>query len=155
MAECPDVLDYAPQNWGLLHYDAQNPAVLHYSPTDYQVNRVLQNNPQWLMGRIYIAKNLMVQADIQAIRYEAFYHDLSDQPVSSGSISAGNITPLVTDDPRWTPDTEGYNFGFEAPAACFPNPGRVEVVVEFTPHSTAQFTQKWNIPVEHNPSLSP
>ena len=154
MTECPDVIDFAPQNPGCLDYDYQNPGILDYSPTDFQVNRVLQNNPQWLMGRIYLGKDLMLQTDIQAISYEAFYHDLSDQSVSSGTISPAQITALVTDDPRWKPDTEGYNFAFTAPAACFPNPGRVEVVVEFTPVSTSKFTQKWNIPVEHSPSLT-
>lgn len=85
----------------------------------------------------------ITQASISSITCSV-YTDNGDETgtlVTSPSVvvSSAVSDTLVTDDPRWTVDTTGYNFIHTIPSAAFPTPVRHRVEYKFTPASGDPF----------------
>lgn len=70
--------------------------------------------------------------------------------IDSDSLTVGDVVEdtLVTDDDRWTEDTTGYNFIWDAPYTLFADQGTFKVVVTFTPASGNPVKAIWYVVVE-------
>lgn len=93
-----------------------------------------------LMARVVNTDgSAMLQSSVSSITYAVF--DLSvGQPPDSVATGTLTISSVVFDtyqtDARWTKDTTGYNFGWNAPASSFPKGGRkYQVEIKVTPTS--------------------
>lgn len=59
---------------------------------------------------------------------------------------------MVSDDPRWDQDSEGYNFRLMIPSIAIPDVGRYKVEVEFTPVSGPEIVGLWVVETLSRPN---
>ena len=64
----------------------------------------------------------IVQADVASIAYSLWDLDDTSSVVNSGSLDAADVVfdTLQTSDDRWTADSDGYNFLWQAAGSLFP-----------------------------------
>lgn len=80
----------------------------------------------------------ITQASLSTITYKVF--DLKTE-VSTGSLTISSVVfDTLQTDARWTVDSTGYNFRWDAPASLFTTSGhQYRVEIRFTPASGAIF----------------
>ena len=86
----------------------------------------------------------IVQDDITSIAYHVVDVRIPNTTVGSGPLDKTVVVfNTLQTDARWTIDSTGYNFAWEAPVTIVPNGGRTyQVELEFTPASGAVYRDK-------------
>ena len=84
----------------------------------------------------------ITQASVSSITYKVF--DLSSgtppDQVTSGTLTVSSVVfDTYQTDARWTKDSTGYNFRWDAPASAFPSWSVYQIEIKFTPSSGETF----------------
>lgn len=104
---------------------------------------IWQNSDLFAMGRLRGNDGQYItQATLTSITVYVYDTSDGDAQTYTGTLSVASTVSdtLVTNDPRWTEDALGYNFGGVVPASAFPagaHEYRVEVF--FNPTSGGRF----------------
>ena len=119
------------------------------SATDITKGTVNEDSGASFMARIYGNDGaVIVQASISSIAYKVFNFKTSKTaPVSEGALTVSSVVfDTLQTDARWTEDSTGYNFRWDAPATIFTTGGDVYLIeIKFTPASGAVFHKLFEV----------
>lgn len=118
--------------------------------------KVLRATHFFVMG---VVRNPNTGALIQISEVSSIRADVTKDGADDATWTNTTVPPadvlfddLVTDDPRWEQDSDGYNFRLLIPAAAIPDVGKYKVEVEFTPVSGPEIVGLWAVETLSRPN---
>lgn len=97
---------------------------------------VLEDTGELLLGRVVYASGNATILNTSTITYKCYNADTGVAVITNGTLTPSDVmfATLQTGD-EWDEDDTGYNVAWDAPGSLWPDEGRYQLEVTFTPTS--------------------